>query len=146
MLESDVKVPAALNLPFGQLFFGFHVAPYTPPPEPDATASRSSASDTSFGGTGHVLRDRRNNIQSSSSSKGKEKEKASPTEQPPTSWGQGHTLGSSPRPTLVQSSRLVAGPESGRSARNGVKQQTVRTPSPEWDFSDDEDVVMIDSD
>jgi ubiquitin fusion degradation protein 1 len=30
--ESDVKVPAALNLPFGQLFFGFNVAPYTPPP------------------------------------------------------------------------------------------------------------------
>ena len=28
--DSDVKVPAALNLPFGQLFFGFKVAPYTP--------------------------------------------------------------------------------------------------------------------
>ena len=31
MLEGEVKVPAALNLPFGQLFFGFNVVPYTPP-------------------------------------------------------------------------------------------------------------------
>jgi len=31
MLESTVKVPAALNLPFGQLFFGFKVKEYVPP-------------------------------------------------------------------------------------------------------------------
>ena len=30
-LESDVKVPAPLILPFGKLFFGFKVAAYTPP-------------------------------------------------------------------------------------------------------------------
>lgn len=30
-LESDVKVPVALNLPFGQLFFGFNVVTYAPP-------------------------------------------------------------------------------------------------------------------
>jgi ubiquitin fusion degradation protein 1 len=30
-LESDIKVPAPLNLPFGKLFFGFKVAAYTPP-------------------------------------------------------------------------------------------------------------------
>jgi len=36
MLDSDVKVPAALNLPFGQLFFGFPIVPYTPPDEPQA--------------------------------------------------------------------------------------------------------------
>ncbi|KJA27115.1 hypothetical protein HYPSUDRAFT_132045 [Hypholoma sublateritium FD-334 SS-4] len=30
-LESEVKVPAALNLPYGQLFFGFNVATYVPP-------------------------------------------------------------------------------------------------------------------
>jgi hypothetical protein len=49
-LESDVKVPAALNLPFGQLFFGFNVAAYTPlepapgSPEsiPQVTRSKSS--------------------------------------------------------------------------------------------------------
>jgi ubiquitin fusion degradation protein 1 len=29
--EADVKVPAALNLPFGKLFFGFNVVAYTPP-------------------------------------------------------------------------------------------------------------------
>lgn len=33
-LESEVKVPAALNLPFGQLFFGFNVATYVPPSAP----------------------------------------------------------------------------------------------------------------
>jgi hypothetical protein len=40
-LEADVKVPAALNLPFGQLFFGFNVAAYTPsepvPGSPEST-------------------------------------------------------------------------------------------------------------
>jgi len=39
-LESDVKVPAALNLPFGQLFFGFNVAAHTPPePAPGSPES-----------------------------------------------------------------------------------------------------------
>lgn len=33
-LDNEGKVPAALNLPFGQLFFGFHVTPYTPPAAP----------------------------------------------------------------------------------------------------------------
>lgn len=43
-LDSDVKVPAVLNLPFGKLFFGFNVAAYTPPP---AAASPSAASPVS---------------------------------------------------------------------------------------------------
>jgi len=30
-IEEESKVPAALNLPFGKLFFGFNVVPYTPP-------------------------------------------------------------------------------------------------------------------
>jgi len=30
-LEADGKVPAALNLPFGKLFFGFKAVPYNPP-------------------------------------------------------------------------------------------------------------------
>lgn len=37
MLESEIKVPAALNLPFGQLFFGFNVTPYTPPSPPSGS-------------------------------------------------------------------------------------------------------------
>jgi len=31
MLESAAKVPAALNIPFGQLFFGFKVKEYIAP-------------------------------------------------------------------------------------------------------------------
>ncbi|KAF9819800.1 hypothetical protein IEO21_01891 [Rhodonia placenta] len=32
-LEADATAPAPLNLPFGQLFFGFNVPPYVPPSE-----------------------------------------------------------------------------------------------------------------
>ena len=38
-LESHVKVPAALNLPFGQLFFGFNVTTYSPPATTPTQAS-----------------------------------------------------------------------------------------------------------
>ncbi len=38
-----MKVPAALNLPPGQLFFGFNIVPYAPPrdpsPEPNGNPS-----------------------------------------------------------------------------------------------------------
>lgn len=43
MLETEVKVPAALNIPFGKLFFGFNVVPYVPPePKPSESAGPSS--------------------------------------------------------------------------------------------------------
>lgn len=42
-LENEVKVPAALNLPFGQLFFGFNVAPYVPPPAAPVPSSPSAS-------------------------------------------------------------------------------------------------------
>ena len=43
MLEGEVKVPAALNLPFGKLFFGFNVVPYVPPePKPSLSPGPSS--------------------------------------------------------------------------------------------------------
>ena len=38
-LESSVKVPAALNLPFGQMFFGFNVTAYTSPSPPNPLES-----------------------------------------------------------------------------------------------------------
>jgi ubiquitin fusion degradation protein 1 len=46
-IESNVKVPAALNLPFGQLFFGFNVTAYTPP-QPSSDPSEPSQVETSF--------------------------------------------------------------------------------------------------
>ncbi|KIY49934.1 UFD1-domain-containing protein, partial [Fistulina hepatica ATCC 64428] len=43
-LEEDIKVPAVLHLPFGQLFFGFRHVPYQPPePKEDAEDDVSSA-------------------------------------------------------------------------------------------------------
>lgn len=43
MLETEVKVPAALNIPFGKLFFGFNVVPYVAPePKAPTTAGPSS--------------------------------------------------------------------------------------------------------
>ena len=42
-MESEVKVPAALNLPFGKLFFGFNVVPYVPP-EPTSPKSPGPSS------------------------------------------------------------------------------------------------------
>ena len=48
-IESNVKVPAALNLPFGQLFFGFNVTTYTPPQSsPDPSAEPSEVETFSF--------------------------------------------------------------------------------------------------
>lgn len=44
-LESETKVPAALNLPFGQLFFGYNITQYTPPePIPEQPGSPEAAS------------------------------------------------------------------------------------------------------
>ncbi|KAF9052855.1 ubiquitin fusion degradation protein UFD1-domain-containing protein [Panaeolus papilionaceus] len=42
--DTDVKVPAALNLPFGQLFFGFNIAAYTPPPQATPSSPTPSSS------------------------------------------------------------------------------------------------------
>jgi hypothetical protein len=39
-LENDGKNPAPLSLPFGKLFFGFHIPPYLPPSPEDEPASK----------------------------------------------------------------------------------------------------------
>ena len=41
-LESEAKVPSALNIPFGKLFFGFKTVPYTPS-EPTAQSPSGSS-------------------------------------------------------------------------------------------------------
>ena len=38
-LENEGNVPAPLNLPFGKLFFGFHIPSYVPPPAPEEAPS-----------------------------------------------------------------------------------------------------------
>ncbi|KAF7294846.1 Ubiquitin fusion degradation protein 1 [Mycena indigotica] len=142
-LESDVKVPAALNLPFGQLFFGFNVATYVPPPEP-AQPSSPSPENASFGGSGNTLNGRQ-----STTAKGKEKEKAQSTSQTPT-WastvGQGNTLGASvPRdlgPVGAGGARVPRVPQRGPPK----VQQRERSPTPDFGVDDDDDAIMIDSD
>ena len=149
MLESDVKVPAALNLPFGQLFFGFNVPPSTPPAAPSSPSPPDPPQPTSFGGSGRTLRERAGQYQApSSSGKGKEKEKAPSTEQAAT-WGVGNVLGSPPGSLGLNSSGLAT---AGRvrvprppQRIPDKPQREFRTPSPDWGV-DDEDVEMIDSD
>ncbi|KZT09670.1 UFD1-domain-containing protein [Laetiporus sulphureus 93-53] len=147
-LESEVSAPAPLNLPFGKLFFGFNVPPYTPP------ESKSGDSDQphAFTGSGNTLTGRSPGSvqQQSSSAKGKEKENTSSS----SSWGSGgHTLGSRssaapPRSSLSSASRALG--VGGASVpilpqRNNSSRQ--RSLSPEdWGVDDEDDVIEIDSD
>lgn len=124
-LESDIKVPAPLNLPFGKLFFGFNVIPYTLPPVPNPNSSGVAPVSTSihemeqrflyvpqvpiaFGGVGATLNGRSSQPQpSTSSSKGRGKEPAT-SESTEPKWGTGgQTLGSRSRAPLTFNSRDV---------------------------------------
>jgi ubiquitin fusion degradation protein 1 len=143
-LESDIKVPAALNLPFGQLFFGFRVTAYTPPPTTTSSDSPAPPEPTSFSGPGHALSGRRDLPNASSNEKGKGKEKATSSEETSASWGTGRTL----RPTTAHSGHSVIGEEArvrGPSPRHEAKRQLSYSPLPDWD-DDDDDVIMVDSD
>ncbi|KAF8163390.1 ubiquitin fusion degradation protein I [Crassisporium funariophilum] len=142
-LESDVKVPAALNLPFGQLFFGFNVAAYTPPePKVIGSPEPTPQSPPTFSGSGNTLSGRSNPAQSTNNDvKGKKK---ATTAESSHSWGTpGNTLGmnSIPReigPVGAGGARVPRPPQ-----RNNTKKE--RSPTPDWGV-DDDDVIMIDSD
>lgn len=142
--EADVKVPAALNLPFGKLFFGFNVVTYTPP-EPKAPSS-PSPSAPSFSGSGNTLTGRP--VTSPSGAKGKEKEKSSAKSQSSEKvWGTGNTLGSS-RSTHIPPSfrgRDLGGPGGRPLPRQTTAQSKRRSPTPDWGV-DDDDMIDIDSD
>jgi len=131
-LETDVSAPAPLNLPFGQLFFGYKVVPYVKPSgsgsssgegssEPPAPASGSGSASTTtpqaFTGTGNSLTGRSNgpaSLGSSAKGKGKEKETASSSEvskDTEARWGKGNRLTGGPplRKTTTASSRRTTG-------------------------------------
>jgi len=138
-LDTDAKVPAALNLPFGQLFFGFNVVTYTPPSPPSSPAGTDQHSSP-FSGTGNTLSGRSNPSVSTSTSKGKEKERATSDH----TWGSGLSLGGPQGgPVGVGRARVPQPPQRG--------DRKQRSPSPEeeeeedWGV-DDDDVIMIDSD
>ncbi|KAF5373870.1 hypothetical protein D9758_000614 [Tetrapyrgos nigripes] len=145
-LEDSSKVPAPLNLPFGKLFFGFHVTPYVPPSAPSPPSSpNASTRSNPFSGAGHSLNGRPvSNAQASSSEKGKSKEKKSTTESSASWAGSGRTLGGG-------SSRAVGAGDASvpnipkRTSKGKAKE---KSPSPEfdWGVDDDDDVIMIDSD
>ncbi|KAF5330885.1 hypothetical protein D9619_005454 [Psilocybe cf. subviscida] len=147
-LESDVKVPAALELPFGHLFFGFNVAPYTPPTETPGSPVQSPP--PTFGGSGNTLTGRSIGGASGSGSKdskGKAKAADASSSTSQHDWGSsGQSLGKRPMqqdgPVGVGGARVPQLPQ--RNTRKPVKE---RSPTPEdWGVSDDEDVIMIDSD
>ncbi|KAJ7430727.1 ubiquitin fusion degradation protein UFD1-domain-containing protein [Mycena galericulata] len=144
-LESEVKVPAALNLPFGQLFFGFNVAPYAPPSAP-VPSSPSESRDSAFHGSGNTLNGRQ-----PASAKGKEKAPAQDTSTSSAVWaGTGHSLGpgSVPRelgPVGAGGARIPRVPQRQNGKQKQKDSEKARSPSPDWGV-DDDDVIMIDSD
>ncbi|KAK0503402.1 ubiquitin fusion degradation protein UFD1-domain-containing protein [Armillaria luteobubalina] len=149
-LDSDVKVPAALNLPFGKLFFGFNVTPYVPPAAPPtANSPAAGPQDTSFSGSGQTLMGRGSNQSSASTSKGKGKEKATEESSSSTSWsalGSGQTLGhQAPRELGAVGAGGARVPRIPRRNNAAPQQKKARSPSPDWGV-DDDDVIMIDSD
>ncbi|THU88403.1 UFD1-domain-containing protein [Dendrothele bispora CBS 962.96] len=144
--EGETKVPAALNLPFGKLFFGFNVTPFVRPPTPSPPNSPgTSARTVAFTGSGHSLNGRPlpNSQSISSSNKGKAKEKSSEAS---ASWtSEGRTLsGNIPR----EIGTVGAGGARVPPQRNSKGKAKERSPSPDidWGVDDDEDVIMIDSD
>ncbi|KIJ41283.1 hypothetical protein M422DRAFT_60470 [Sphaerobolus stellatus SS14] len=126
-LETDVKVPAPLNLPPGKLFFGFTIVPYVPPPPKES----SEPAPATFNGSGTTLSGRPEG-QIASKDKAKEEEKE---EKPEKVWGGGHTLGSRP----VASSKA-----SGSKSKPMIQKE--RSPTPDWGVDSDDDVIVIDSD
>ncbi|CAK5277648.1 unnamed protein product [Mycena citricolor] len=139
-LESNITVPAALNLPFGQLFFGFNISPYEPPPAPEASAP--SPRDAAFGGMGNTLTGRSTGT-SSAKGKGKAREEKAET----ASWGgTGQTLGAStPREVGPVGAGGARVPRLSQRQPPNQKPAKERSPSPDWGV-DDDDVIMIDSD
>ncbi|KIK99279.1 hypothetical protein PAXRUDRAFT_822902, partial [Paxillus rubicundulus Ve08.2h10] len=140
-MEYDVKVPAALNLPFGKLFFGFNVVPYTPP-EGNASASPGPPSPPPwFSGSGNTLTGR--TAPSTSSAKGKAKAKSpSQSEVNQNSWGAGQALGSrTPAPPHIPPSFRGRTFGAGAPVRQQPKR---RSPTPDWGV-DDDDIIEIDS-
>jgi len=140
-IESNVKVPAALNLPFGQLFFGFNVTTYTPPqPSPPGPSAEPSESSSLFSGSGNTLSGRSNPNQSISS-KGKAKESSSESTHVWGTSGNALNAGSASRQSRGAGGGIVPQP------RQRIPQKKIeRSPSPpDWGV-DDDDVIMIDSD
>ncbi|KAG2020211.1 ubiquitin fusion degradation protein I [Coprinopsis cinerea AmutBmut pab1-1] len=141
-LETDTKVPAALNLPFGQLFFGFNVVPYSPPAAAPGSPEALPQSPPAFSGSGNRLTGRSVGQSSASSSAKAEEKKPAST----YNWGSGgNTLGASTPREL--GSVGAGGARVPRLPHRTSAQQKARerSPTPDFGVSDDE-IIDIDSD
>ncbi|KAJ3554473.1 hypothetical protein NM688_g3091 [Phlebia brevispora] len=141
-LEGDVTAPAPLNLPFGKLFFGYNIPPYTPP---TPSSPKPGSPPSSFSGVGTTLTGRSTGT---SSAKGKEKE-TSP-QQPSASWGSGGRTRRFVGPSNAASfsGRAVgAGGAPVPILRRRAEDSRSRSPTPELeDYYDDDEMIDIDDD
>lgn len=157
--DKDMKVPAALTLPPGQLFFGFNVVPYVPPQKPSSDPDGSPPvclsnpvitfidiiyDQITFGGTGHSV-DGRAVPQASnatSSTTGRSEEQSTSH-----NWGTSGQVLSSRSSVAMKQVSQGAGKVAPRSSpqKNPKSKQRERSPSPDWGVDDDE-IIMIDSD
>ncbi|KAI9508278.1 ubiquitin fusion degradation protein I [Russula earlei] len=153
-LENDGKNPAALNLPFGKLFFGFNIPPYVPPPAPEDDESTPKP-PTAFFGAGNSLNGRATSSSTRSSSKGKSKATDDTEAKAGESrWGTGTGRSLGTRQSNGVSSRTlgaglvgVGGASVPRPSQRPTKKPPRYEPSPTPDFGvDDDDVIVIDSD
>ncbi|KAF8636654.1 hypothetical protein AX17_003461 [Amanita inopinata Kibby_2008] len=142
MYDKDVKVPAALNLPFGQLFFGFNVTPYSPPKESSPEISENSLNP--FSGAGHSLYGRST---PQAGTLPKDKSKTNSGVNSDYDWGtSGQSLGVR-LPMNKDSTPYGAGGAIVPTPphKNVKAKQRERSPTPDWGV-DDDDAIMIDSD
>ncbi|ETW86077.1 hypothetical protein HETIRDRAFT_415043 [Heterobasidion irregulare TC 32-1] len=137
-LFSETNVPAPLNLPLGKLFFGYNIAPYTPPPATNGDSGPQPSS--AFNSAGNSLTGRSTmQPKVSSSTKGKAKEEKTSD----MKWGNGQTL--SARAAIPAT--VGAGGASVPRIPQRARRPRERSPSPEEDWGvDDDDVIVVDSD
>ncbi|KAJ3725835.1 ubiquitin fusion degradation protein UFD1-domain-containing protein [Lentinula raphanica] len=150
-LEEDVKVPAALNLPFGQLFFGYNITPYVSSSTDDTPTSPTVSQEPApFSGSGRSLNGRSVAQPSSTSTKGKSKAADESSSQSSSAWtatGTGRTLANSvSREVGAGGAQVPYSQQRNSGGQTGKKKQRSPSPDIDWGVDDDEDVIMIDSD
>jgi ubiquitin fusion degradation protein 1 len=156
-LHEDTRIPNALNLPPGKLFFGFKYVPYKPPTaESSAMGSGATAvadsgagpSTQAFTGQGSSLagpsrRSGRSGAGAPSSSSSQARTESIKKEEnttPTHNWGTGSSLAGGSRPTASTSASR------GTNLKRPPKPQKERSPTPDYGVDSDDDVIEIDSD
>jgi len=161
-LEENVRVPGALKLPPGRLFFGYKYVPYKPPSTEPSDAASGSGADPStgtttgaFSGQGSSLAgpSRRGVSSQPRSGPGSSVKKEEPvaSESAVHNWGTGSSLGQSSRagaggagPSRSTAASASASSSNRRNTKPPPKRE--RSPTPDYGVDTDEDVIEIDSD